>query len=156
MKQCQCCAMYVDFLQPATLLSLTLQDDHVDIVLGIKNILKATKLLQVLERQDPLEWPTAKLVYSRIKEENGDKQYQGAILQQYNTKMLDSCKKQALGNIQQLDQKMCDRLKWSDIKMLHSILVLIDTQRWQKSESESDGDDESLGDIKVGHSIGFP
>ena len=81
----------------ASLLSLTLQDEHVDIVLGIKNI------LQVLERQDPLEWPTAKLVYSRIKEEKGDKEYQGATLQQYNTKMLDSCKKQALGDLQQLN-----------------------------------------------------
>ena len=63
--------------------------------------------------------------------------------------MLDSCKKQALGNLQQLDQKMCDRLEWSDIKMVRSILILIDTQGWQKSESESDGDDESLGDIKL-------
>ena len=32
--------------------------------------------------------------------------------------------------------------------MLRSILVLIDTQGWQKSGSESDDDDESLGEIK--------
>lgn len=32
--------------------------------------------------------------------------------------------------------------------MLRSILVLIDTQGWQKSGSETDDDDESLGEIK--------
>ena len=31
------CALYADILKPASLLSLTLQDNNLDVVLGIKN-----------------------------------------------------------------------------------------------------------------------
>ena len=33
--------------------------------------------------------------------------------------------------MKQLDLKMRDRLEWSDVKLLHSILLFIDTQGWQ-------------------------
>ena len=47
------CALYVDILQPPSFLSLTFQNDSLDIVQGIQHILKS---------QDPLQWPAAKLV----------------------------------------------------------------------------------------------
>ncbi len=73
------CALYVDVLRPASYLSLTLQSDSIDVVMGIKHILKSIRSLKKLRSQDPLEWPTAKLVCSRITEEDGDKVYQGAV-----------------------------------------------------------------------------
>lgn len=39
-------ALYVDVLKPPSLLSLTLQDDDLDIVQGLKHILKSTKVLE--------------------------------------------------------------------------------------------------------------
>jgi len=38
------CSLYADILKPVSLLSLTLQGNDLDIVLGIKNILKYTLL----------------------------------------------------------------------------------------------------------------
>ena len=52
------CAMYIDILQPPSLLSQSVQGCELDMVLAIKNILKSTTALKNLARQDPFEWPT--------------------------------------------------------------------------------------------------
>ena len=49
------CALYVDILKPVSLLSLSLQGNDLDIVLGIKNILKSTVALKNLCKQNVLE-----------------------------------------------------------------------------------------------------
>ena len=66
-------ALYTDALKPASLLSLTLQDDDINIVQGIKHILKSHSSLMKLTSQDPVEWPVTKVVLSRLKDENGAK-----------------------------------------------------------------------------------
>ena len=73
------CALYVQVLQPASFIGLTLQCDNMDVLMGIKQILKSSRSLNKLQSQDPLEWPTEKLICSRIKEEDGSKSYQGAV-----------------------------------------------------------------------------
>ena len=78
------CAMYVDILKPPSLLSLSLQGCELDIVLGIKNILKSTTALKSLAGQNPFEWPTVKLLLGRIKDEGGEKSYQGAVLKNFS------------------------------------------------------------------------
>ena len=60
------CAMYADVLQALSLLSLCLQNDGVDIIYCIKQILKSAKSLENLARQEPKQWPTVRLVLSRI------------------------------------------------------------------------------------------
>ena len=46
-------ALYTDVLKPASLLSLTLQDDDIDVVQGIKHILKSHSTLKKLSTQNP-------------------------------------------------------------------------------------------------------
>ena len=58
-------AMYIDVLKSPSILSLSLQDDNLDIVAGIKGILKSSKSLKQMSDEDPLEWPTMKLVKTR-------------------------------------------------------------------------------------------
>ena len=70
--------LYTDALKPASLLSLTMQDDDIDVVKGIKHILKSHSSLKKLTSQNPLEWPVTKVVLSRLKDEHGGKVYQGA------------------------------------------------------------------------------
>ncbi len=45
-----------DALKPISLLSLTLQDYDVDVVQGIKHILKSHSSLKKLSSQNPEEW----------------------------------------------------------------------------------------------------
>ena len=151
------CALYVDVLKPPSLLSLALQGDSIDVVLGIKHILKSSHSLKKLSSQDPLQWPTAKLLCSRIKEEDGNKVYQGAVLQRFNDTTKGSCKQQALADLKRLDERMRDRLEWSDVELLRAILVVLDTQNWirhqesegiRRSETDSDEEDDGLAEIK--------
>ncbi len=138
-------AMYVDILKPPSLLSKTLQEDDLDVVLGLQLILKSKKSLKSLAELDPLQWPTVKLVLGRLDDDNA---YQGSTLQCYNDAMLQSCKDQALADLKRLDKTMRDRLAWTDVKILRSILVFLDTQSWccpvtntsNNSESEDEGD----------------
>lgn len=96
------------------------------------------------------------MVCNRIKDEDERKQYQGATLQCYNTTTLEYCKEQALSDLKQLNLKMRDRLEWSDVKLLHSILLFIVTQGWQvKSNSTNsstsdidDNEEDNLDEIK--------
>ena len=60
------------------------------------------------------------------------------------------CKEQALADLKQLDLKMRDRLEWSDVKLLRSILLFIDTQGWQvKLSSTNTGmSEDNLAGVK--------
>ena len=62
--------MYIDVLKAPSLLSLTLQNEFIDIVQGVKNILQAVSSLEGLTKTSPKEWPTVKLVLLRIDSES--------------------------------------------------------------------------------------
>ena len=74
--------------------------------------------------QEPLLWPTVQLVCNMLKEEDGDKVYQGSALRKYAT--VD----EVLSYIKRLEEKLIERLKWSDTEMLRAILVFLNTQNW--------------------------
>ena len=80
------CVLCVDAEIPS-ILSLTLQEDGVDIVQGIQNILKSSASLEPLIKDLPNKWPTIKLVLSRIATEGTSKAYQGATLLHYDDEM---------------------------------------------------------------------
>ena len=125
-------AMYVDLLQPVHLLSLSLQDDKVNIVHGIHNLLKARKSLKGLAKKEPGEWPTVKLVLSRLQRDKEDTLYQGAPLANYSVSTLSSCAEKVKTDLVCLDNKMKERLGWCDTKNLRHIIAFLDTQTWQR------------------------
>ena len=70
------------------------------------------------------------------------------MLHSFNQKTLQYCKRKVLADIGRLNEKMTDRLEWSDVKMLRSLVTFIDTQSWQIpagssacSTSEEEGDE---------------
>ena len=69
------CAIYIEIWKAPSILSLTLQEEQIDIVSGLKHILKSASALQTLAQVDPRNWPTVKLVVGRV---CGQKLYQGA------------------------------------------------------------------------------
>ena len=150
------CAFYTDILQSPSFLSLSLQGDHLDIVHGLRHILKSHQSLKKLSLQDPLQWPTVKVVRSKIVDEDGSSTYQGICLKKYNDSTIKSCKDQALCDLNRLDDKLRGRLEWSNIVLLRAILLLLDTQNWmpcgcskQKEVTEDHlNEDECLDEIK--------
>ena len=78
------CTMYIDILQSPSLLSISLQASKLNVVLGIKNILKSTTALKNLGKKDPFEWPRVKLLLQKIENEESKKFYQGAELQKFD------------------------------------------------------------------------
>ncbi|KAL5491664.1 hypothetical protein EMCRGX_G016996, partial [Ephydatia muelleri] len=142
------CAMYTDALKPVSLLSLTLQNSDVDIVMAISNIVKSLTTLRSLAQTDPTEWPTLQLVKSRLKDDDGNKEYQGIILQNFE-RSLEQCKTHVLADLQRLEDCIKQRLEWSDITVLRSILVFIDTQNWQQKSSNGIENDEKAKGVCV-------
>ena len=47
------CSMYIDILKAPSILSLVLQEDGMDIIQGIKAILKSVSSLQSLNKEAP-------------------------------------------------------------------------------------------------------
>lgn len=125
----------MDISKPPSLLK-TLQKDDLDVVLGLQHILRSKKSLKSLTELEPLEWPTVKLVHSR----RDGNTYQGATLQDFDDRMLQSCKVQALADLKQLHtcKSMRDRLEWTYVKPLRSILVFLHTKSWQRPVTTSD------------------
>lgn len=111
-------SLYSDALKPASLLSLTLQGDDINIVQGIKHVLKSHSSLKKLTSQNPVEWPVTKVV---LKDQNGGKVYQGSELHHFTDTTTNSCAVQALAGLKSLDDRMRARLEWSDL--LRSILL---------------------------------
>ena len=72
--------LYTDALKLASLLSLTLPNDDINIVQGIQHSLKSHSSLKKLTFQNPAKWPVTKVVLSKPKDENGGKVYQGSEL----------------------------------------------------------------------------
>ena len=72
------CATYIEALKPVSLLSLMLQSEGADILMSIENTLKSVKSLKSLSQKDSSEWPTTKLVKTRI--EVVSQEYQGVVL----------------------------------------------------------------------------
>ena len=140
-------ALYSDALKPASLLSLTLQDDDVNIVEGIKHILKSHGSLKKLTSLNPNEWPVTKVVLSRLRDENGGKVYQGLKLHHFRDTTTNTCADQALADLKPLDDQMRACLEWSDVELMRSVLLFVDTQSWQSTE-ESSTDDDCLSEIK--------
>ena len=142
--------MYVQALKPVSLLSLTLQKEGADIVTSIDNTLKSVKALKSLSELAPIEWPTVKLVKSRLKDTDvGEGQeYQGIVLQNFDS-VLEQCKEHVKEDICRLERKIKERLEWSNTKLLRSILVFLGTQSWQESFSEDTHDDEVLESVDL-------
>ena len=130
-------AMYVDALKAPSLLSLSLQGERLDIVGGIEYLLKSIKSLKTIAGQDPLTWPTVKLVCSRIRDDDGDKVYQGSVLANYNPTTLKACANSALADVERLEERMKSRLEWSDLELLRAILVFLDTKSWGYSPTSA-------------------
>ena len=144
-------AMYTDALNPASLLSLTLQDDDIDVVQGIKNILKSHTSLKKLTSQDVVNWPVTKVVLSnlKLKDENEGKVYQGSELHNFKDSTIKTCQDQALADLKSLDNRMRSRLEWSNVDLMRSILLFLDTQSWQLQVDEESLKDDRLSEVKA-------
>lgn len=124
------CAMYIEILKAPSILNLTLQEDQIDIVSGLKQILKSASALQTLAQVHLRNWPTIRFVVERVSEESGQKLYQGAALKTFTDEVFTVYSCQAHSDLQNLDGKMRERLEWTDIKLLRPILVFLDTCSW--------------------------
>lgn len=143
------CAMYIEVLKPPSILSLSLQGSDIDIIFGIKQLLKASTTLISMLKQDPLQWPTVKLVLDRVKNEGGENVYQGVTLKKYDTATLSYCSHEALADLERLTEKMRERLEWSDTNLLRALLVFLETQSWMKRNVSNSDSDPALVELKA-------
>ena len=138
------CAMFFDALKPLSILSLVLQGNEVDIVMSIESTVNSLKTLMLLLEKEPCQWPTVKLIKTRIKDIDGVMEYQGIPVGNFD-ECVQQCSIHVLADLHRVEENIKDRLEWSDLKLLRSILVFLETQHWIQRESggESDGNGDS-------------
>lgn len=78
----------------------------------------------------------------RIHTEGSFVSYQGAEIKHHNSVTLESCKKQALADLERLNRTMQQRLEWSDVKLLRALIVFLETQSWIKRSAIDYSDDD--------------
>ena len=122
------CALYIDALRPASLLSRCLQMDNLDIIEGMKAILDARSSLLVLRDKDPRAWPSLRNVLGAI---STTSEYQGAALSNYTSETVAKCIDQAKSDLLRLEGELLHRLEWSDVEMLQALVHFADTASWQ-------------------------
>lgn len=82
-------------------------------------------------------WPSVRLICNRVKDEDGDKVYQGAVLTNYTLTALKECANTVLVDVKRLEDRMKTRLEWSDLDMLRAIVVFLDTKSWVNHQLEN-------------------
>ena len=142
------CAMYVEILKIPSILSLTLQYESLDIVGGINSLVKSINTLLSLTKQNPLQWPQVKLLVTKVTDDGDSQVYQGCALTEYSDNVLQQCSAHAKSDLNRLDVKLRERLQWSDMKLLRSILVFLDTRSWIVCPCSSNTSDESELDVE--------
>ena len=102
-------------------------------------------------KQDPLQWPTVKIVLDRVKNDSGENVYQGVALRRYDATTLSYCSSEALADLERLTGKMRERIQWSDTDLLRALLVFLEIQSWMKRNVSGDeGDrDPALAELKA-------
>ena len=130
------CAMFFDALKLLSILSLALQGtcNEVDIVMSIESTFNSLKALMSLLEKKPSQWPTIKLIKTQIKEINGVMEYQDVPVRNID-ECVQQCTIHVLADLHRVEENMEDRLEWSDLKLLKSILVFLETQHWIQRES---------------------
>ena len=66
----------------------------------------------------------------RIQEEGSEKMYQGAALKNFMLTTKQNVK--VLRDLERLNDIMRGRLEWSDVTLLQSLLVFVETENWVK------------------------
>jgi len=64
----------------------------------------------------------------RVDSEGSVDCYQGAEIRNSTDTVLESCKRQALGNLESLSRGIQQRLEWSDLHLLRALIVLLESQ----------------------------
>ena len=124
------CALYIDVLKAPSQLSLSLLESEIDVISGIKHILKTMQTFHLLRKKDPQEWPTFTTVLATLAEQEDSKSYQGVDLTNFNSSTVSQCSALVLADLHMLDGKLKDWLTWPDTKLLDAILSFLDTRCW--------------------------
>ena len=80
------------------------------------------------------------MVCGRVKEESGQKVYQGTVLSDYNPTAMQTCADTAVADAKRLEDEIKARLEWSDLTLLRAVLAFIDTQNWNALPNEENHD----------------
>ena len=139
------CAMYIEALKPLSLLSLSLQGEGADIVLSMVNTMKSVKSLKKLTQQEVSEWPMVKLVKKRLKDADGNQEYQGVAISDFDA-TLETCSRDVMADLRRLDGKIKARLEWSDTDLLRAVVAFLSTHNWLMREDTQDSDEEGIVD----------
>ena len=141
------CALFIDLLTPCSIFSKVMQSDKIDIVAALTSLLKTLREMEKLASKPLSQWATYSTTCAKfVKEGSGsttEYYYQVQKVKCYVTAdeyfvahYKDYCKG--------VSQCIKSRLEWSDLELTRDIIVVLNTQGWEKLLEESNPLDEVL------------
>jgi len=125
------CALFIDILTPCSIFSKVMQDDEVDIVAALTSLLKILREMETLSSKPLTQWPT----YSAIKKKfirEGEKM----LYQSQEVKSYGQAEEYCLAHHEDICKRVSEcikaRLGWSDLQLMRDILLILNTQGWEK------------------------
>ena len=81
-----------------------------------------------------------------MKEVDGEQEYQGVPIENFDA-LVDQCKVHVVADVKRLQERIKERLGWTDTNLLRALLVFVETQSWQEKDPSSDG--EEMAEVKA-------
>ena len=134
------CGFFVDLLTPCTIVSKSMQNDEIDIILGaLTGVLKTLKEMDKLASKPLDQWPTYAATLSKCTtEEDGCTVYQLQKLRKFSEAQAyfsSNCEEYCLN----VSQCIKSRLSWTDMQLMRDIIFVLSYHGWEKLlEEEND------------------
>ena len=114
------CALFMDLLTPCAILSKAMQKDELDILGALNGLLRTVKEIDKLSTR----CTTYAATLNKIEEKEGEVTYQKQTLKNYSSAKDMHCSA--------VIACLKSRLEWSDLDLIRDIIVILETQGWQK------------------------
>ena len=133
--------LFIELLSPAKALSLAFQGEEIDIVSSVDHIQTAKKQLERLERRDLQDLPTIQRFLEKVKENDGQFQYQNVTLPSFNASK-DSAKHTKTMLLGRIKEAMETRLEVAENKHVLMAATVLNCEGWEKRDDNGDDDVE--------------
>ena len=131
------CALFTDLLTPCAILSKAMQKDELNILGALNGLLRTVKEIDKLSTRCLSSWTMYAATLSKIEEKEGEVTYQKQTLKNYSSaKDMYLTKYQAYCSA--VIACLKSRLEWSDLDLIRDIIVILETQGWQKMVDEEE------------------
>ena len=143
------CALFIDLLTPCSIFSKLMQSEEIDIVAALTSLLKTLREMEKLASKPITQWATYSATCAKfVTEGSGSASTSEYYYQAQKVKYYVNANEYFVAHYKDyckgVSQCIKSRLEWSDLELMRDIIVVLNTQGWEKLLEENNPLDEVL------------